>query len=105
MSVLNNITMKIYNKYLVWRGAAAWAFWPFIFYKSKNHATLRRTNHEKIHHAQQLEMLLIPFYILYGIYHLKYGYRDNPFEEEAFANDTNLDYLKTRKKYSWKKYI
>lgn len=97
--------MIIINKYLVWRGAAAWAFWPFIFVKSKDRVTPRRINHEKIHHRQQLEMLLIFFYIFYGIFHLIYGYRKNPFEQEAFDHDDDLNYLQKRRLFFWTKYI
>lgn len=32
-------------------------------------------------------------------------YRDVSFEEEAYNNEKNLDYLKARKYYSWWKYI
>lgn len=74
-------------------------------------------NHESIHTEQMKEMLYIFFYIWYGLeyiiirlFHLtKDGqhktYRDISFEEEACNNDNNLDYLKTRKHYSWWKYI
>ena len=27
-----------------------------------------------------------------------------PFEQEAYTNDQNLDYLKTRKAYSWRRF-
>lgn len=71
-------------------------------------------NHETIHFQQQLEMLVIPFYILYILEYLikffiffdiKKAYYNISFEQEAFANDTNLDYLKTRKRYNWVKLI
>lgn len=32
-------------------------------------------------------------------------YHDVSFEEEAHNNDSNLDYLSTRKPYAWFKYI
>lgn len=54
------------------------------------------------------------FYIWYGIeyviirfYHVrqKDTYHDVSFEEEAYNNDDNLDYLNTRIPFSWLKYI
>lgn len=62
-------------------------------------------NHEKIHWIQQMEMLILPFYILYVIFWVFYGYRNMPFEKEAYENDENLGYLKERKLYSWMKYF
>lgn len=32
-------------------------------------------------------------------------YHDVSFEEEAHNNDSNLDYISTRKHYAWFKYI
>lgn len=71
-------------------------------YKQQNIVTI---NHEKIHWQQQLELLIIPFYILYIIFWIFYGYRNMPFEREAFDNDENQNYLKSRKMYSWVKYF
>ena len=74
----------------------------------------RTKNHETIHYRQQLEMLFVFQWILYGLFHIvglvRYGngqdaYYENPFEREAYNNDTNLDYLDSRKPYAWLKYI
>lgn len=82
------------------------ALWPFILVKSRDYK--RDTvfiNHEKIHLRQQLEMLIIPFYIWYGLEFLirllKYkdryqAYRNISFEREAYQNEKDLDYLKRR---------
>ena len=69
----------------------------------------RYTPHfHSIYLAQQRELLVIFFYIWYlidfGIKYLKYkdkyrAYRNIIFEREAYENDNNLDYLKTRKIY------
>lgn len=67
-------------------------------------------NHEKIHTEQIKELFYIPFYILYlcnYIHNLfiyknhKDAYRNIYFEKEAYDNETNLDYIKTRKKYNY----
>ena len=72
-------------------------------------------NHETIHYRQQLEMLFVFQWIMYGLFHLwgliKYrgdgqlAYYQNPFEREAYANDQNLGYLNDRKHWAWTRYI
>ena len=68
-------------------------------------------NHESIHTAQMKELGYIGFYILYLIeflvrflgsgFKLKKAYREISFEKEAYQNQGNPEYLKTRKRYSW----
>jgi hypothetical protein len=95
--------------------ARAIALYPFILIRHKedleNEILL---NHEKIHIVQQKELFIIGFYVLYVYYYFKLkkyfinntvAYRAIPFEKEAKLNEKNLDYLKSRKKYSWKKYF
>lgn len=81
------------------------------FWKDK---AKRIINHETIHFQQQLELLIIPFYIIYVteyiiksllLFSIKKGYMAISFEREAYDNDDNLEYLKTRKRYSWIKRI
>lgn len=71
-------------------------------------------NHETIHYRQQLEMLFVLQWIMYGLFHLigliryrdgKTAYYENPFEREAYDNDQDLDYLQKRKHYAWVRYI
>lgn len=71
-------------------------------------------NHEKIHTAQQRELLFIPFYILYLIewcircfqYNsCKQAYYNISFEREAYKYGKDLMYLKNRKPYSWIKFL
>jgi hypothetical protein len=75
------------------------ALFPFIIVRKKTDDII--INHEKIHIQQQLELGVIPFYIIYLIWHLKYGYINNPFEVEAFNNQLNKNYLKTRKRWGY----
>lgn len=67
-------------------------------------------NHEKIHTAQQRELLFVPFYIIYLIEWcvkcLKYrnrkeAYYNISFEREAYRHGNDLTYLPNRKHYSW----
>lgn len=67
-------------------------------------------NHELIHSAQQRELLYIPFFIWYGIewlvLYFKYknwttAYYHIRFEQEAYHNQYNLEYLNRRKHYKY----
>ena len=67
--------------------------------------------HERIHTAQQREMLYIFFYLAYCVDWLVRltmrgnAYRNISFEREAYANQRNLDYLKHRRHYAWRNYM
>ena len=75
----------------------------------------RTINHETIHFKQQLELLIIPFYILYILFYLinfiKYkfdiqkAYYNIPFEKEAYTHEENFNYLNNRKLFAWINYI
>ncbi len=74
---------------------------PFVFYKSQKSYTGTREYfwaHEKIHIKQQYELLIIPFFILYVIFWIFKGYKNNPFEVEANKFEKNP---KDRKPYGW----
>ena len=68
-------------------------------------------NHERIHTAQQREMLIVFFYLAYCIEWLVRlpmrgnAYRNISFEREAYANQRNLDYLKYRRHFAWRYYM
>jgi len=88
---------------------------PFIFLKKSEYLQNRiLINHEKIHIRQQMELLVLPFYIWYLTeYYIKYlkyrnpdrAYRNISFEREAYTNEHNSDYLKRRQFWSFLKYI
>ena len=88
---------------------------PFILLREKKYRQNKTLiNHEKIHMRQQMELLIIPFYILYlSEYYLKYlryrnpqlAYRNISFEREAYANEQDLNYLKKRKFWGFISYI
>lgn len=87
---------------------------PFIFLRElalKENKIL--INHEKIHIRQQLELLIIFFYLWYVVeYYYWYfklkdkhlAYRNISFEREAYAMEEDLNYLETRKIWSFWKY-
>lgn len=78
---------------------------PFIFIIDGYKDTDRLINHEKIHLIQQIELGVILFYLLYLYYNVTRGYWSNPFELEAYKNESNLLYRSNRDLYSWTKYI
>ena len=86
-------------------GIRALAFFPFIIMPKSTVIDDELINHERIHLRQQLEMLIIPFYICYLIAMVRKGYYGISFEKEAHANDSDLAYLKSRKPYSFIKYL
>lgn len=68
-------------------------------------------NHERIHTAQQREMLFVFFYLVYLVEWLVRlpmrgnAYRNISFEREAYANQRNLDYLESRPFFAWRRYM
>jgi hypothetical protein len=99
-----------YLRFLLPKRYSAITLWPFIVYRSQEKASIKTiNNHERIHLKQQLELLILPFYIIYLIeylinlfYYFKHdkAYRSISFEKEAFSHDQNIEYLKTRKRYA-----
>lgn len=105
----------IVAKYLIPKGYRGMAVFPFIlikYYKDQVNGVF--LNHEKIHLKQQLEMLILPFFIWYVleffIRFIQYknkdlAYRNISFEREAYTNETDLNYLKKRSFFQFLKYI
>ncbi|MBC9797917.1 hypothetical protein [Sinomicrobium weinanense] len=107
--------MILISKYLFPKRYVGLTLWPVIFLKTpelKNDPVL--LNHERIHLRQQLELLILPFYLIYGVEWLvglvKYrnaytAYKNISFEREAYANEDNHNYLKTRPPWRFLRYI
>jgi len=105
----------IVSKYLIPKRFKAIALFPFILIRDNFETNnLVLINHERIHLRQQLELLIIPFYVLYFIdYILKIilfkdknkAYKNILFEREAYLNEENLDYLQTRPFWNWTRYL
>ncbi len=103
------------TQYLIPKGFRGLTLFPFVFVKyrldKENPIFL---NHERIHLRQQLELLVLPFFIWYFIEFclrwMQYGkfdlaYRNISFEREAYAKEQDLHYLKNRSIWSFLKYI
>jgi hypothetical protein len=107
--------MILISKYLVPKGYTGVTVYPFVFLKyHKLKTDVVLLNHEYIHLKQQLELLVIPFYIFYGFEFLirlvqykrwKKAYRNISFEREAYINEDNLEYLNGRKAWQFLKYL
>ena len=96
--------MKIVrNSIIPFKGYKAITIWPFIFVRKECSFDEVDLNHENIHGKQQLELLIIFFYLIYLVEWIIKGYRNISFEREAYGNEDNLNYLKTRKHYAWLK--
>lgn len=87
------------------QGIRALAFWPFIIMPRSTVVDPELINHEKIHLRQQLEMLVIPFYIWYLIEFYTKGYMNISFEKEAYSNEKDLQYLKKRRIFAFWRYL
>lgn len=83
---------------------------PLVF--SRGEMSDVTKNHETIHWQQYIETGILGFIFLYYLFYAinLIRYRDGqkayymiPFEKEAYDNDENLGYLKTRKRFSWLK--
>lgn len=105
----------IVNKHILRKGFVGITLWPFIVMKHKG---LREDavfiNHESIHLRQQLELLILPFFVWYGLEYLvrliqyknRYtAYRNISFEREAYSNEENLAYLKGKKFWSFIRFL
>lgn len=105
----------IVTKYLIPKGYRGLTVFPFVFVKHRldkvNNVLI---NHERIHLLQQLEMLIVPFFIWYDLEFFvrlvqfkkwDLAYRNISFEREAYANEKDLNYLKSRSFFKFLKYI
>ena len=107
--------MVIVFKYLVPKGYIGITIFPFILLKSADlKSDSKLINHERIHLRQQLELLVFIFYLWYLIEFLlriayfrnwKKAYQNLSFEREAYTNEKDLDYLKSRPWFNYLSYM
>ena len=105
----------IVTKYLIPKGFRGFTAFPFVFVKYRlDKENVIFVNHEKIHLRQQLELLVLPFFIWYFLeFFVRFvyyknadlAYRNISFERESYTNEKNLDYLKNRTFFSFFKYL
>ena len=91
---------------------SAITLFPFVFYTGKLPEWLK--NHERIHLQQQIELLILPFYVWYVVEFLirllitrnwSAAYRSISFEREAYSNQQNPGYLEHRKFWDFLHYM
>lgn len=105
----------IVSKYIVPKNYSGITLFPFIFLKRKSLLENKTVvNHESIHLKQQLELLIVLFYLCYGIeFILRYikhrnwrlAYRSISFEKEAYENENNMNYTKERPLWNFISYF
>jgi hypothetical protein len=98
-------------------GSIGITLYPFIILRDSwyNRTTQKgielTINHERIHIRQQIELLVVGFYLWYfmeWIYRALTGanpYYSISFEREAYRNEANPDYLKTRRFWAHLRYL
>ena len=122
------------NNIIPFSGFKAMSFWPFIFVRKDCSFNKVDERHEMIHCRQQVEMMIVGaaigailftladcgwwsllsllfFYVWYitewiiRLFIDKNPYRSISFEQEAYGNEEDPDYLKNRKHFAWVKYL
>jgi hypothetical protein len=96
----------IYNKIIPFKGFSAMMLFGVIFARKEyNPLPYLTINHEEIHRAQARDCGgYVWFYLRYARQWMRYGYRNCPFEREAYAHEHKLEYLKYRLKGAWRAY-
>ncbi|MFD0963545.1 hypothetical protein [Pseudofulvibacter geojedonensis] len=107
--------MILVLRHIIPKGFLGITLYPFVFLKHKEQKKDEIfLNHEQIHLKQQIELLIVFFYLWYGIEFLirliQYGnrrkaYFNVSFEKEAYSNEINLEYIKKRPKWAFLKYL
>jgi len=104
----------VFNYFLP-KGYKGLTLFPFVFLADaadKNDVVF--LNHERIHLRQQLELLILPFYVWYFVEYLirllvlkdrKKAYYAISFEREAYENEKDLNYLKGRFFWRFLKFV
>lgn len=121
----------VYNKFIPFKGFIAMCVWPFIFVRG-NSVRKNVLIHENIHAQQQMEMIPLTIFLAFSmfdsgcgwfsllalpLYYYVYAllwllrvktedpYTNNPMEQEAYANEFDEKYIKSRKPFAWVKYM
>ena len=107
--------MILVFKYLVPKGYTGITLFPFVFLKHKSlKYDAKLMNHERIHLRQQLELLVLPFFVWYIIEFIirfsqcrqwTVAYKSISFEREAYLNESDEEFLKSRRFWNFLKYL
>ena len=96
----------VVSRFLVPKGFSGITLFPFVFFRERRFRDdAVFVNHERIHLRQQIELLILPFFVWYGVEFLvrlmvlrdrNKAYRAVSFEREAYENEKDLSYLEER---------
>lgn len=107
---------KVYSKHFPKKGYVAISLFGIIFIRKESKWRFNKVveSHEKIHFAQQREMLFLPFFVWYGVEyivrliinknHMK-AYKSISFEKEAYTFQKISNYAECRTPFSWLQYV
>lgn len=104
----------ILNKFIPFKGYKCINLFGVLFVRESSTMKTKDYNHEYIHTMQMKEMLYVGFYLWYIaewlIRLVKHwdahkAYRNISFEQEAYSNESNLQYLSERRHYTWMDYL
>ena len=107
--------MLIVSKFLVPKGYRALTVFPFVFLREKaSKDDLVLLNHERIHLAQQRELLFVVFFVWYGLEYFfrrfqysnhNLAYQNISFEKEAYQNELDFTFLSQRKTFNFTTFL
>ncbi len=104
----------IVNRFIPFRGFTAINLFGLIFVRRGKMFTAVDLQHERIHTRQMLELLVLPFYLIYLVEwvvrllqtrSLRSAYLSISFEREAYAHQSSPNYLRHRRHFAWLKYM
>ena len=105
----------IVTKYLFKKRFLGATVWPFILIREPRlKSDSFFMNHERIHYRQQQELLVVLFYVWYGLEYLvrliqfrnrREAYKNISFEREAYKNEKDLEYLYHRPSFKFLRYV
>jgi hypothetical protein len=108
------LPFKIYTRKKIFNYYTGLSFFVFIWISKLTKDEVQLVRHEKIHFWQQVEMLFVFHWLLYGFFYITartkghghyIAYRYNPFELEAYNRESDVTYLGKRKPFAWAGYI
>lgn len=106
--------MHIVNRFIPFGTFTAMNLFGIIFVRKGIKLTAADVRHERIHTRQMLEMLVLPFYLIYILewllrlvqtHNRLRAYLRISFEREAYIHQSEEDYLKRRRPYAWLRYL
>lgn len=107
----------VYCNHLPAKAFVAMTIWPLVIVRNDKKAKFTKTveRHEMTHAAQQKEMMIIFFYLLYAVewivklplcrFDSDRAYRSVSLEQEAYAHQYETVYNTTRLHFAFAKYI